>query len=136
MNDLRDEIREILFKNDKTVKWLAEQTRKFSYNQLYYALSQKSATFDTSMYNEIVKIFKSEGMISSEAERCTHLLNQILKIDSIIGHSLTLLNDNVAEFTKDNIIDFKEKKRLSDMIDKIENEFTSEVSRIKKIIEK
>ena len=126
------EIKEVLLKNDKTMKWLSNKLHGVD---VYYLLSDKCKTFDVSVYDDIISIFKKEGIIATPNEQCDKLVEQIFHLDAVFGHSLTMLNGNIHSFTKDNVLDFSEKKKLSDMLDKIENEFVNEINKSRRIIE-
>lgn len=132
-SDKRAEVKEILFKNDKTVAWL--KSRMNTKVDLHYLLSDKSVNFDINIYEEIMKIFKGEGFITSENQRCEMFAEQLIKVNAIINHSTYLINSNAMEFIKDNILDFREKKKLMEIIDKMKNEFNDEIERIEKIIQ-
>jgi len=127
------EIMRILFENDKTKSWLANQL-KIKPQKLDYWLG-KAKKIGVEDYNKIMEIFKKEGFITSNSEQCNHLLNQTIEIDALLGHTLTLLNTNVQKFTSDNVLEYREKKRLGEVIEKIRNEFNIELDQIEKIIE-
>ncbi len=127
------EIIRILFENDKPKSWLANKLGISSQNLDYKLHNAKKIAVED--YNQIMKIFKKEGFITSNSEQCNHLLNQTLEIDALIGHTLTILNASVQKFTKDNVLDFREKKRLGNLIDQIRNDFNNELDHVEKIIE-
>lgn len=133
MSDKRAEIKEILFKNDKNISWLKGKIKQNV--DLYYLLSDNSVNFDIEIYEEIIKIFKKEGFITSPTDQCAYLLNQTIQIDALIGHTLSIFNTNVQKFTSDNVLEFREKRRLSDIVDKMRSDFNSELDNIEKIIE-
>lgn len=129
----QNEVMKILFENDKSKSWLANKL-SITPQKLDYRLS-KAKKIAIEDYKEIMRIFKKEGFITSNSEQCTHLLNQTIEIDALLGHALTILNTNVKKFTSDNVLEYREKKRLSEVIDKIRNEFNDELDQIEEIIE-
>lgn len=131
-NNRRQEIKEILFRNDRTTKWLQQKVPGVD---LYYLLSDKCKTFDIDTYDRIMSALTKEGLTTVEDERCEKLVDEILSIDSIIGNSLILLNSNVRDFTRDNVLDFSERKKLSQLLDKIDNEFQNSINAARKIVE-
>jgi len=136
--DKRQEVTQILLQNDKNIVWLKKklEVNGFPSVDLYYLLSEKSKTFDSDIYDTIRSIFRNEGFISSESERCERFADQLIQVNGIIAHSTYLLNSNATEFIKDNLLDYREKKKLLEITEKIKNEFNSEMERIEKIIER
>lgn len=128
----QDEIKQILFNNDKTKVWLANKLG-MSKSDLTYQLN-RATNFSVDLYNRVMDIFRKENFITKD-DQCDFLIRQTLQIDAVIGHSLTLLNDNVLKFTKDNVLDFKEKSRLIEVVTKIKDELIAELETIEKIIE-
>ena len=133
ITDKRAEIKEILFKHEKTVSWL--KNKMTSKVDLYYQLSDSSVNFDVNVYDEIMKIFRKEGFITSENERCDRFAEQLITVNGIISHSTYLLNSNASDFIKDNVLDFREKKKLLEILEKIELEFSTEFEKVRKTIE-
>jgi len=133
MKSAKTEILQILFINDKSKSWLANKLG-ISSQKLDYRLNRAN-DMPLELYQQIMKIFKKEGFITSDNDQCVHLLNQTLEIDALIGHSLTLLNSNVKAFTEDNILDFRERRKLLEIIDKIKSEFLEQIDEIEKVIE-
>lgn len=133
--DKRQEVRKILLENDKTIAWLKTKLRNNSKVDLYYLLSDDSVNFDVNIYDEIIQVFKNSGFITSEADRCNRFAEQLIQVNGIISHSTYLLNSNAQDFLKDNLLDYREKRKLLEILDKIKNEFLSEVEKIEKIIE-
>jgi Zn-dependent peptidase ImmA (M78 family) len=131
--DTQTQIIRILFENNKQKNWLADKLR-ISAQKIDYMLN-KAKKISHEDYNQIMEIFKKEGFITSNSEQCNHLYDQTIEINSVIGHTLTILNGNVKKFTDDNVLDFREKRKLTDMIDKIRNEFNAELDSIESIIE-
>lgn len=132
-SDKRTEIKEILFHNDKTVTWLKDKMK--TKVDLHYLLSSRSVNFDVDIYDEIKEVFKKEGFIISENERTDKFAEQLIQVNGIISHSTYLLNSNASEFLKDSILDFREKKKLVDIINKMRSEFNNELDSIQKVIE-
>jgi hypothetical protein len=128
----QDEIKQILFNNDKTKVWLANKLG-MSKSDLTYQLN-RATNFSVDLYNRVMDIFRKENFITKD-DQCDFLIRQTLQIDAVIGHSLTMLNDNVLKFTKDNVLDFKEKSRLIEVVTKIKDELIAELETIEKIIE-
>jgi hypothetical protein len=133
MTDKRSEVKEILIRNDKNISWLKNRLR--SNVDLHYQLSEKSVNFDVNIYEEIIQVFKQEGFITSENERCERFAEQLIQVNGIISHSTYLLNSNASHFIKDSILDYREKKKLLEIVYKMKNEFNSGIEQIEKIIE-
>jgi len=131
--DKRQQVKEILLKNNRTVTWLQRKLR--TNTDLYYLLSDKSMNFDVSIYESIIELFKKEGFIVNEDERVCVLAKQLLEVNSIINHSAYMLNSTVVEYIKDNILDFNEKRNLVNLLDKVEQDFIDEINKIRKTIE-
>ena len=133
----RDQIKDILFRNDKNPSWLKSKlSGKFPSVDVYYLLSEKSVNFDVELYDEIMGIFRKEGFIVTENERCDKFAEQLIQVNGIIAHSTYLLNSNATDFLKDNLLDYREKKKLLELVDKIRREFDQEIGKIEKIIER
>lgn len=132
-SDKRAEVKDILFNNDKNISWLKNKMNTKC--DLHYLLSEKSVNFDINIYEEILSIFRKEGFITSENDRCERFAEQLIQVNGIISHSTYLLNSNAAIFIKDNILDFREKRKLVEILNKISNEFNTELEKIEKIIE-
>lgn len=137
MKDRKLEISQLLHKADKNVTWLKEKLRSVIGREVdvYYLLSDKSKNFDVDVYDAIIRVFKKEGFITSENERCEKFAEQLIQVNGIISHSTYLLNSNASIFIKDNVLDFREKRKLMDVIEKMKNEFNDEIEQIEKIIE-
>ncbi len=129
----QNEILRILFVNDKSKSWLANRLGISPQNLDYKLRNAKKLAVED--YNSIMKIFKNEGFITSNSEQCTHLLNQTVEIDGMMGHILSILNSSVQKFTADNVLEYREKKQLLEMISKMRNDFNNELDSIEKIIE-
>lgn len=130
--DKRQQIKDILFFNKKNITWLTERIPGVDW---YYQLSDKAKTFDTDVYDETILQFKKAGFITSENERCERFADQLIQVNGIISHSTYLLNSNAAEFLKDHILDYKEKKKLLEIVEKMQKEFNNEIESITKLIE-
>lgn len=129
--DRRQQIKDILFRNDRTVRWLMG---KVPGTDLYYLLNgDKSKSFDIGIYDQIMDVFRKEGMIVKEGDECLQLLEQTMQMDSLIGHALNILNHNVKNFTEDRVLNFHEKKKLYEIIENMRNEFNDEFDEIIKI---
>lgn len=131
MADKRLQIKQILFENDKTKKWLQD---KLPTLDIYYLLSDNCKRFDVNDYDAIVRILDKEGFITSEEDRCKYLTDTMLKIDQLFGSSLDILNDTVIRFTADNDLSFKEKRKVADLLDEIDLRFQDKISDAKKIL--
>jgi len=130
--DKRMEIKEVLFKHDKNISWL--KNKMATKVDLYYLLSDRSTNFDIEIYEEIIKIFKREGFITSENERCERFARELITVNGIISHSTYLLNSKASSFIEDNILDFHEKRKLIEIVEKIKAEFNGELENIEKVI--
>lgn len=128
----QEEVKRILFESDRNQTWLANKLG-MSRADLNYQLNT-AKNYSAELNNRIMEIFKKEGF-TSKNEQCEDLLNQTLLINSMIGNSLQILNNNVQKFTRDNVIDFREKKRLLDVIEKMRADYLNELERIEKIVE-
>lgn len=131
--DKRLEIKETLLRNDKNISWLKQ--RMHTNCDLYRLLGENSKNFDIEIYDEIMSVFKKHGFITSENERCEKFAGQLIQVNGIISHSTYLLNSNASDFIRDNVLDFREKKKLLEIVDKMKTEFNDEIERIEKIIE-
>ncbi len=130
----QDEIKAILFTHEKTKVWLAGKLHVTKQKLDYWLNDAKSMDVDT--YNQIMSIFKHEKMICSADDKCDHIRTQTMEINSIIGSSLTMLNSTVKTVSSDNILDFKEKKLLSEMIAELRDNLNHELDKIAEMIEK
>lgn len=133
--DKRQQIKNILFENEQTKKWLQDKCAKRSLNiDVYYLLSDNCKKFDVNDYDAIIKILDEEGFITSEEDRCKHLTETVLKIDSLLGNSLDLLNTTVVQFTNNNDLSFRERRKIADMLDNIDLNFEKRIEDAKKIL--
>lgn len=130
----KDEVKSILINHKRTQTWLAEKLG-IQKQTLNYMLNG-SKGLDTETYKQIIKIFKREKMITSAGDKCDHIRTQTLEINAIIGSSLILLNNTVKKVSEDNILDFKEKKQLSEMIDELRESLNHELDKISEMIER
>ena len=76
--------------------------------------------FDTSLYNQIIQIFKMEGIIpvSDKDEECTRLNSLTLDLSSEAGMILSKLQTSVKTAIENNEVDEKERKEIiSHLID-------------------
>jgi DNA polymerase III delta prime subunit len=128
----QEEVKRILFESDRNQTWLANKLG-LSRADLNYQLNT-AKNYSADLHNRIMTIFKKEGY-NSKDERCQDLLDQTLLINSMIGNSIQILNNNVQKFTKDNVLDFRERKRLLDVIEKMKSDYMNELERIEKIVE-
>ncbi len=131
MADKRQQIKQILFENDKTKKWLQD---KLPHIDVYYLLSDNCKKFDVNDYDEIIKVLDNEGFVTSEEDRCKHLAETVLRIDALLGNSLDLLNSTVVQFTTDNDLSFRERRKVADLLDEIDTRFENKISEAKKIL--
>lgn len=130
--DKKQQIKDILFYNKQNITWLIDRIPGVDW---YYQLSDKAKTFDTDLYDKVKELFKKAGFIASEDERCERFADQLIQVNGIISHSTYLLNSNAAEFLKDNVLDFREKKKLLEIIEKMRKEFNQEIEKISEFIE-
>lgn len=137
MKDRKLEISQLIHKADKNITWLKGKLKSTIGRDidLYYLLSEKSVNFDVEIYDAIIQILKKEGVIVSENERCEKFAEQLIQVNGIISHSTYLLNSNASHFIKDNVLDFREKRKLLEIVEKMKNEFNQEIESIEKIIE-
>ena len=131
-SDKRQEIKDILFHHEKTMSWL--QSKLHTHVDLHYLLSDRSVNFDVNIYEEIMEVFKREGFISSEGERCNRFTQEMVLVNAIISHSTYLLNSNASQFIRNNVLEFREKMKLTEIITKMRNELNDELEKIEKII--
>lgn len=129
----QEEILQILFNEDKTKAWLADKLG-IKKQSLQYQLTN-SSNYPVELHNRIMNIFQKEGFITIKSEQCNFLVRQTLEINSLIGHSVSILNQTVKNFTKDNLLDFRERKDLGELIEKIRTETNNQLDEIEKIIE-
>ncbi len=128
----QDEIKRILFDNDRSKSWLAKKLG-ITAQSLQYKLDV-APDLSLEFYRQIMKIFKAEGFISSANEQCEYLIQQTLQIDSMIGNALTMLNRTVQKTTLDHVLDFNEKRKLFELIEKIKSDFEDELGKIENIL--
>lgn len=129
----QEEIKQVLFDNDKTNTWLANKLG-MKKQDLGYQLND-AVNFSVDLYERIMKIFKKEGFITSTTDQCNFLLEQTLQTNSALGHSLTILNNTVKRSVSDMVLDFKEKVTLIEMIEKIKVELDNQCDEMISIIE-
>lgn len=129
--DRKEEIKSILIKNNRTITWLS---MKLPGHDFYYLLNN-SKKIDADLYDEIMELFRKEGFLDSEIKLTDSIYNQLLSINSLINSSLSLLNQTAGEALKDNILSFRERKVLSNMIEKLEVDFIEALNPLKKKIE-
>lgn len=129
----QEQILQILFNEDKTKAWLADKLG-IKKQSLQYQLTN-SSNYPVELHNRIMNIFQKEGFITIKSEQCNFLVRQTLEINSLIGHSVSILNQTVKNFTKDNLLDFRERKDLGELIEKIRTETNNQLDEIEKIIE-
>ena len=130
--DKRQLIKNILFENEKTKKWL--QDRLPDSIDVYYLLSDSCKKFDVNDFDVIMSVLEKEGFVTSEEDRCKHLTDTILKIDSVLGSSLDILNDTVVQSTSDSALSFKERRKIADLLDEIDSKFEEKIGDAKKIL--
>lgn len=132
----KQEIKDVLFNNDKNKSWLKTKLSEKGFEvDVYYLLDEdKSKRFDLDVYDAIQEIFKAEGLIATESERAKKLTSEIFHIDAMIGHSLSILNTTVEAFVSDDFLSFDEKRRLVSMLEKFESETLTAISNTKKVI--
>jgi Zn-dependent peptidase ImmA (M78 family) len=130
----QDEIKSILFSNEKSKVWLAQKLG-ISKQDVHYMLNT-ATDIPHERYAQIIKIFKAEGFICSADEKCDFIKNQTLETNDMIGKLLSLLNNTVRKVSEDNVLDFREKKELSEMVDYVQESVTQKLDEIRKIIEK
>lgn len=128
----QDEVKRILFDHEKTNTWLAKKLG-MSKEDLHYQLN-RSKNYPVDLHNRINEIFKKEGFITNATEKCEFLIKQTLQIDSVVGTSLTMLNSAVEKFTRDNVLDFREMKRLFDIVEKIRDGVNESLDNIESIL--
>lgn len=131
MTDERQQIKQILFDNDKNKKWLKS---KLSHIDVYYLLGENCKRFDVKDYNEIMSLFKKEGFITNEADRCNQLIDTVLKINSLLGNGLDLLNSSVSNFTNDKELSFPERHKLAILFDDLELSLIKRIDESKKVL--
>lgn len=129
----QEEIKQILFDNDLTNAWLARKLR-MSKQDLGYQLND-AVNFSADLYDRIIAVLKREGFITKESGQCEHLINQTLEINSLIGHSLSILNSSVKKYTDDKVLEFSERKRLIELAERIKDDFNDQIEEIMKVLE-
>jgi hypothetical protein len=132
----KDDIRRILFMNDKPVRWLKTKLEKKYPKTDFYHLLKEEAAFDVKLHDDIKALFKKEGFITSASEQCDKFTENIIQLNAIISHSTYLLNTNTKEFIKDNVLDIRERMKLLKIIDEAEAECTAGFENAREIIEK
>ena len=129
----QEEVKQILFDNDKTNTWLANKLG-MKKQDLGYQLNE-AVNFSVDLYDRIISIFKKHGFITSSSEQCNFLIDQTLQTNSAIGHSVQILNNTVKNSVKDMVLDFREKTSLIELIEKIKSEITDQCDEMISIIE-
>lgn len=129
----QEEIKQILFDNDKTNTWLANKLG-MKKQDLGYQLNN-AVNFSVDLYESIIKILRKEGFITSSSEQCSFLIDQTLQTNSVLGYSLTILNNTVKRAVSDMVLDFKEKIALIETIEKLKDELIIQCDEMIAIVE-
>ena len=129
----QEEIKQILFDNDLTNAWLARKLR-MSKQDLGYQLND-AVNFSADLYDRIIAVLKREGFITKESDQCEHLISQTLEINSLIGHSVSLLNSTVKKYTEDKVLEFSERKKLIELAERIKDDFIDQIEEVIKVLE-
>jgi len=132
-NKAGETIKQILFKNDKPKSWLAGKLR-ISPQSLQYKLDNHSA-LSADLFEDIMQILRKEGFITSESEQCNYLVKQTLKTDALLSSTIEMLSETVKRFVDDTVLDFREKKELSILIDKTRTDLNQAFDDLELIIE-
>jgi hypothetical protein len=130
--DRKDEIKQILLKNDRTIVWLSS---KIPGHDFYYLLNNRAKKIDADLYDEIMQLFRKEGFLDETIKKSESIYAQLLNINALIDSSLSLLNHTACEYLKDNVLTFRERKSLMEMIEKIEVDFVEALAPLKKKVE-
>jgi len=133
--DEKEQIRQILFKNDRNISWLRSKLeQKGLHADVYYLLSDKSVNMDKKIYDAVMDIFRDEGYLTEESSICDHFTTQLFNTNSILSSSLSLLNATAAQCVSDGVLDFNERRRLMDIVEGMESKVKSEIVNLKKMI--
>jgi len=119
------EILQVLFRNDKTKKWLQDELKKKGfYKDLQYLLDEtRCKNFDVNIYDAIIEIFREHGIIPTESDRIKNLRTKVIEINSIIANGLSLLDRTMNDYLKDDELTFDEKNELLKMIDEVQKDY-------------
>jgi len=131
------EILQILFRNDKPKSWLQNELKKKGIDKdLQYLLDEtRSKNFDVNIYETIIEIFREHGIIPTESDRIKKLRSKVMEINGIIASGITLLNETMNDYLKDDELTFDEKAELLKMIDGIEKQY-AHLDELKTLIKK
>ena len=131
------EILQILFRNDKTKAWLQNELKKKGIDKdLQYLLDEiRCKNFDVNIYDAIIDIFREHGIIPTESDRIKKLRTKVIEINGIIASGLTLLNQTMNDYLKDDELTFDEKSELLKMIEGIEKQY-AHLDELKNLIKK
>jgi len=119
------EIIQILYRNDKTKSWLQNELKKKGIDKdLQYLLDEtRSKNFDVNIYEMIIEIFREHGIVPTESDRIKKLRVKVIEINGIIAGGLTLLNETMDDYLKDDELTFDEKNELLKMIDEVQKDY-------------
>ena len=136
-NNRRYEVKEILFKNDKTKDWLKKQLKKEGFDtDVYYLLSENSKNFDVDISKAIDRIFKREGIIANNEDRSKLFTEEFLDLNSIITNSLSIMNRKVKEYFEDDNFEFDERMDALKSFEEMQDKINEVIEAIKRVVKK
>lgn len=136
-NSRRQEVKDILFKNDKTKDWLKKQLKKEGFDvDVYYLLSDNSKNFDVSISGAIDKIFRQEGIIANSDDRIKRFTEEFFDLNSIINNSLAIMNRKTKEYFEDNDFEFDERMEALKDFEQMQDKINDIIESIKKVVKK
>ena len=130
----QDEIKQILFNNDKTKVWLADKLH-VSKQQLSYELNH-SKDISKSLYDKILNIFRAEGFIVATGQKIELIKDQLLTVSQVNCNNIALILSQFKIHSSDGVIDFNERKELSDLVETCRNKTNNELDKLQKFISK
>lgn len=136
-NNRRQEVKDILFKNDKTKDWLKKQLKNEGFDvDVYYLLSDNSKNFDVAISAAIDKIFKREGIIANGDDRIKRFTEEFFDLNSIINNSLAIMNRKTKEYFEDNDFEFDERIEALKDFEEMQDKINDIIESIKKVVKK
>jgi hypothetical protein len=125
-------IKNVLDENDLKPSWIK---KRLPHIDIYYLLKPTCKRFDAPTLEEIRDLFKKHGFITSENERTEKYMRQLTKITAMVESTLGLLNETSYEFAEsEDLIDFNEKLKLNEILNKLERNTATDIHTARKIL--
>ncbi|MBI1939145.1 MAG: hypothetical protein HYS25_13630 [Ignavibacteriales bacterium] len=124
LNEDQKSVNQILDRSGRTIDWLSERMH-MDYETVRYQLRQ-AKNYRQDFHERVKEIFKKEGLITSNAEVCSKLKDELIDFSTVLTGTVSIISKSIREKIQDRHLTEDEKKVLKDQLRNQLNRVTDE----------